>query len=119
MFRRLKNCHNSKDFRSLAKQRLPSPIFNYIDGGADDEITLLQNTKSFETCDLVPNILNSVEKIDTSVSIMGRKINSPLFFSPTALQRLFHHQGERAVAKAAEKFGTFFGISSLATVSIE
>ena len=119
MFRRLKNCHNSKDFRSLAKQRLHSPIFNYIDGGADDEITLLQNTKSFETCDLVPNILNSVEKIDTSVSIMGRKINSPLFFSPTALQRLFHHQGERAVAKAAEKFGTFFGISSLATVSIE
>ena len=119
MFRRLKNCHNSKDFRSLAKQRLPSPIFNYIDGGADDEITLLQNTKSFETCDLVPNILNSVEKIDTRVSIMGRKINSPLFFSPTALQRLFHHQGERAVAKAAEKFGTFFGISSLATVSIE
>jgi len=119
MFKKLKNCHNSKDFRTLAKQRLPSPIFHYIDGGADDEITLLQNTKSFEKCDLVPNILRSVEKIDTSVSIMGRKINLPLFFSPTALQRLFHHQGERAVGKAAEKFGTFFGISSLATVSIE
>ena len=119
MFKKLKNCHNSKDFRTLAKQRLPSPIFHYIDGGADDEITLLQNTKSFEKCDLVPNILRSVEKIDPSVSIMGRKINLPLFFSPTALQRLFHHQGERAVGKAAEKFGTFFGISSLATVSIE
>tara|TARA_Y100000746_G_C15357875_1_gene388708 strand:- start:5 stop:952 length:948 start_codon:yes stop_codon:yes gene_type:complete len=50
---------------------------------------------------------------------MGSRINLPLFFSPTALQRLFHHQGERAVAKVAEKFGTFFGISSLATVSIE
>ena len=119
MFKKLKNCHNSKDFRDLAKQRIPSPIFHYIDGAADDEITLLQNTKSFEKCDLVPNILRGVEEIDLSVTLMGKKINLPLFFSPTALQRLFHHQGELAVGKVAEKFGTFFGISSLATVSIE
>ena len=119
MFKKLKNCHNSKDFRTLAKQRIPSPIFHYIDGAADDEITLLQNTKSFEKCDLVPNILRGVEEVDLSVTLMGKKINLPLFFSPTALQRLFHHQGELAVGKVAEKFGTFFGISSLATVSIE
>ena len=60
-----------------------------------------------------------VEDIDMSVTVMGQKLNLPLFFSPTALQRLFHYQGERAVGKVAEKFGTFFGISSLATVSIE
>ena len=119
MFKKLKNCHNSKDFRTLAKQRIPSPIFHYIDGAADDEITLLQNTKSFEKCDLVPNILRGVEEVDLSVTLMGKKINLPLFFSPTALQRLFHLQGELAVGKVAEKFGTFFGISSLATVSIE
>ena len=119
MVKKLKNCHNSKDFRTLAKQRIPSPIFHYIDGAADDEITLLQNTKSFEKCDLVPNILRGVEEVDLSVTLMGKKINLPLFFSPTALQRLFHHQGELAVGKVAEKFGTFFGISSLATVSIE
>lgn len=119
MVSKLKNCHNSKDFRSLAKRRLPSPIFHYIDGGADDEATLRRNTEAFEKCDLVPNVLRGVENIDMSVSVMGSKINLPLFFSPTALQRLFHHQGERAVAKVAEKFGTFFGISSLATVSIE
>ena len=119
MFKKLKNCHNSKDFRTLAKQRIPSPIFHYIDGAADDEITLFQNTKSFEKCDLVPNILRGVEEVDLSVTLMGKKINLPLFFSPTALQRLFHHQGELAVGKVAEKFGTFFGISSLATVSIE
>ena len=119
MFKKLKNCHNSKDFRTLAKQRIPSPIFHYIDGAADDESTLLQNTKSFEKCDLVPNILRGVEEVDLSVTLMGKKINLPLFFSPTALQRLFHHQGELAVGKVAEKFGTFFGISSLATVSIE
>tara|TARA_Y100000996_G_scaffold414741_1_gene406597 strand:+ start:681 stop:1835 length:1155 start_codon:yes stop_codon:yes gene_type:complete len=119
MFKKLSRCHNTNDFRSLAKQRIPSPIFHYIDGGADDEITLSQNTKSFENCDLVPNVLKGVQDIDTSVSIMGKKIDVPLFFSPTALQRLFHHDGERAVAKVAEKHNTFFGISSLGTVSIE
>ena len=54
-----------------------------------------------------------------SVTVMGRKIAMPLFLSPTALQRIFHWHGERGVARAAEKFGTFFGISSLSTVSIE
>ena len=119
MFSKLKNCHNTDDFRLLAKQRLPSPIFHYIDGGADDEITLHQNTKAYEKCDLIPNVLRGVEEVDLSVSLMGKKINLPLFFSPTALQRLFHYDGERAVGKVAEKFGTFFGISSLATVGIE
>ena len=119
MFYRLKDCYNTNDFRLLAKQRLPSPIFHYIDGAADDEITLKQNTRAFEKCDLIPNVLRGVKDIDTSVSLMGKKINLPLFFSPTALQRLFHYDGERAVGKVAEKFGTFFGISSLATVSIE
>ena len=119
MVSKIASCHNSKDFRALAKQRLPYPIFHYIDGGSDDEATLIQNTEAFEKCDLVPNVLRGVEDIDISVSVMGSRINLPLFFSPTALQRLFHHQGERAVAKVAEKFGTFFGISSLATVSIE
>tara|TARA_B100000676_G_scaffold15821_1_gene14066 strand:+ start:831 stop:1985 length:1155 start_codon:yes stop_codon:yes gene_type:complete len=119
MFNRLSNCHNSGDFRKLAKERIPSAIFHYIDGGADDEATLRQNTKAYENCDLVPNVLKGVEDIDMSVTVMGQKLNLPLFFSPTALQRLFHYQGERAVGKVAEKFGTFFGISSLATVSIE
>tara|TARA_Y100001970_G_scaffold27023_4_gene32841 strand:- start:3643 stop:4800 length:1158 start_codon:yes stop_codon:yes gene_type:complete len=119
MFKKLSRCHNSKDFRSLAKQRIPSPIFHYIDGGADDEVTLSRNTKSFEKCDLVPNVLKGVQDIDMSVSVMGKKLDVPLFFSPTALQRLFHHDGERAVAKVAEKYNTFFGISSLGTVSIE
>ena len=59
------------------------------------------------------------ENIDISVELMGKKISTPLFFSPTALQRLFHHEGEIAVGKAAEYFNTFFGISSLATASIK
>jgi L-lactate dehydrogenase (cytochrome) len=116
---RLTDCHNVADFRRLAKQRLPSPVFHYIDGAGDDELTKERNTSSFDDCDLVPNVLAGVENIDMSTTVMGKKIGMPLFLSPTALQRLFHWQGERAVAAVAERFNTWFGISSLATVSIE
>ena len=116
---RLSNCHNIEDFRRLAKSRLPWPVFDYIDGAADDEITKARNTAAFDSVDLVPDVLAGVADIDTSCTIMGRKSALPLMLSPTALQRAFHRDGERAVAKAAEKFGVWFGISSLATHSIE
>ena len=119
MLRQLKNCHNVDDLRLLAKQRLPGPIFHYIDGAADDEVTYRRNTSAFEDCDLVPNVLAGVENIDMSATVMGQKLDLPIFCSPTALQRLFHHDGERAVAKAAEKFGTMFGVSALGTVTLK
>jgi len=68
---RLRDCHNFYDFRKLANRRLPGPIFNYIDGAADDEATHRQNTASFERCDLVPNVLRAVTGIDMSVTVMG------------------------------------------------
>ena len=78
---RLKDCHNFEDFRKLAKKKLPSPIFHYIDGGADDEVTLNRNTEAFNTCDLVPNVLSNVENIDLSTTVFGKKINYlPQFF---------------------------------------
>lgn len=116
---RLSKCHNFQDFRKLAQQKLPSPIFHYIDGAAEDETTYKRNTEAFEECDLVPNVLAGIEKVDMSTTIFGRKLDMPLFCAPTALQRLFHHDGERAVAKAAKKNNTMFGVSSLGTVSIE
>ena len=71
----LKDCHNFSDFRKLAQKKLPSPIFHYIDGGADDETTLRRNTDSFEDCDLVPNILANVGKPDLSTTLFERKID--------------------------------------------
>ncbi|MCL4672147.1 MAG: alpha-hydroxy-acid oxidizing protein [Sphingomonadaceae bacterium] len=115
----LSDCHNIADLRALAQRRLPWPVFDYIDGAADDETTKARNTAAFDEVDLVPNVLAGVETIDTRCTIMGRESALPLVLSPTALQRVFHWQGERAVARAAEKFGLWFGISSLATVSIE
>jgi len=116
---RLRDCHNFHDFRRLARRRLPGPIFDYIDGAADDEATHRRNTASFEDCDLVPNVLRGVDAVDLSVSVMGHRLAMPVYCSPTALQRLFHHEGERAVAAAAARYGTMFGVSSLGTVSLE
>ena len=67
----LKNCYNFEDFRKLAKKKLPAPIFHYIDGGADDEVTMNRNTDSFNDCDLVPNILNSVGEPDLKTEVFG------------------------------------------------
>jgi L-lactate dehydrogenase (cytochrome) len=119
MPRSLAKCSNVDDLRDLARRRLPGPIFHYIDGAADDELTYRRNTAAYDDYDLVPNILNGVADIDMSVEVMGQKLGLPVFCSPTALQRLFHYQGERAVARAAEKYNTLFGVSSLGTVSLQ
>ncbi|QND51236.1 alpha-hydroxy-acid oxidizing protein [Phyllobacterium sp. 628] len=116
---RLSDCYNFHDFRALAKRRLPGPIFDYIDGGADDEATLRRNSASFEDCDLLPGVLRGVETVDLSVTVMGQRLALPFYLSPTALQRLFHHRGEHAVASVAAKHGTMFGVSSLGTVDLE
>ena len=115
----IKDCYNFEDFRKLAKKKLPAPIFHYIDGGADDEVTLNRNTDAFNDCDLVPNILNSVGEPDLSTTVFGRKISMPLFLSPTAMQSLYDPDGDKASARAAEKFDTIYSMSTMASFSIE
>ena len=119
MFKTINNCNNVNDFRRLAKQKLPSPIFHYIDGAADDEVTYERNTRAYEDCDLIPNVLSGIKEIDMSATVLGQRLEMPIYCAPTALQRLFHYEGEIGVGKAAEKFGTMFGVSSLGTASIE
>ena len=79
----LKDCHNFSDFRKLAKKKLPSPIFHYIDGAADDEITYARNTSAFDDVDLVPNVLRGVENVDLSTTIFGKKLDLPFYLSPS------------------------------------
>ena len=115
----INDCYNFDDFRKLAKKKLPAPIFHYIDGGADDETTLKRNTNSFDDCDLIPNILRSVGEPNLSTTVFGRKIDMPIFLSPTAMQSLYHPDGDKASARAAEKFGTMYSMSTMASFSIE
>ena len=118
-FSRLNNCHNIADLRRLARRRLPAPIFHYMDGGADDEVTLRRNTQAFDDYELLPSQLTDVSNIDMSTSVLGQKIEMPLFLAPTAMSRLFNHEAEPAVARVAEEFGTLYSLSSLSTYSIE
>ncbi len=115
----INNCHNIDDFRTMAKSRIPAPLFHYIDGGADDESTLRRNTSAYDEYDLIPNGLADVASIDLSTTILSQKVSSPLFLAPTGMNRLFHHDGERATSRAAEKYGCYYSLSTLSSVSIE
>ena len=119
MTRRLNRCYNIAELRKRAKRRLPAPMFHYIDGAADDEWTLRRNTDAFSRYEFQPRTLVDVSAIDMSTSVFGERIDWPLFCSPTALSRLFHYEGERAVARAAHAQGTLYSLSSFSSMSIE
>jgi len=113
----LKNVVNIADLRLKAKRRLPKMVFDYIDGGADDELTLAHNTNAFREIGLVQNALTDISDIKTNVSIMGGESALPFVIAPTATSRLFNPRyGERAVASAAAKAGIPYSISTLGSV---
>ena len=116
---KLTDCHNVADLRRLAKRKLPWPVFNYLDGGADDELTLGWNTQAFNHYELLPTQLSDIGTIDLSTRVLGQDIAWPVFISPTGASRLFHHEKEPAVVRAANKFGTIYSLSTLGTTTIE
>ena len=116
---RLDQCHNIDDLRRLAERRLPAPMFHYIDGGADDERTLRRNSSAFADYELIPEVLRDVSVIDTSHRLFGQQLALPFFLAPTGMSRLFHHERELGVARAGEKFGTLYSLSTMGTTSIE
>ncbi len=107
------------DFRPLARRRLPAPLFHYIDGGADDEWTLRYNTRAFENHQLMPNQLRDVSRIDLRTRVLGTELAMPLVLSPTGMNRLFHHERELAVARAAARAGVCYSLSTMGNSSIE
>lgn len=115
----LARCYNIADLRDLAKRKLPSPMFHYIDGGADDEWTLRRNTEAFDDYELLPRYLNDISNVDLSTRVLGCDLKLPFFLSPTGMSRLFHHEKEIAAVRAAEKHGTLYSLSTLATTSLE
>jgi L-lactate dehydrogenase (cytochrome) len=115
----LSNCRNISDLRDLARKKLPSPIYHYLEGGADDEWTLDRNVSAFNEIELIPKSLVDVSTIDTSTEIFGRRIDWPVMLAPTGMTRLFNQDGELAAARAAHLSGTAYGLSTLATTTIE
>lgn len=115
----LDSCYNIADLRVRAKRKLPAPMFHYIDGGADDEWTLLRNSQAFSDYQIIPNHLRNIESIDLRTDILGTTLDLPFFLAPTGMSRLFHHHKEPAACRAANEAGTLYSLSTLATTSLE
>jgi len=115
----LKNCHNISDLRQRAKGKLPKPMFDYIDGGADDEWTMRRNTEAFDDYELMPNYLKDIDSIDLKTKVLGTELELPFFLSPTGMSRLFHHEKELGACRAANEFGTLYSLSTMSTTSLE
>jgi L-lactate dehydrogenase (cytochrome) len=117
--RRLARAVTIDDLRTIARKRAPRAVFDYADGAAEREIGLRRSREAFARVELVPSALQDVSAVDTSTAILGRPAALPLAFAPTGFTRLFHHEGERAVARVAERMGIPCGLSTVGTTSIE
>ncbi len=117
--RRLRKAASVEDFRRIAKRRLPHGVFDYIDGGAEDERSLANNSQAFGRYEFQPRILRDVSHLDTSTTIFGRPMAMPLILAPTGFTRIAQSQGELAVTRAAERAGIPCSLSTMGTRSIE
>ena len=117
--RRLATAGNLDDLRRMAKRRLPSGVFDYIDGGAEDEVALRANRDAYGRYEFRPRVLRDVSKVDTSSDLLGAPIPFPLVLAPTGYTRIADPQGELAVARSARRAGVPYTLATMATRSIE
>ncbi len=110
---------NLHDYENLARQTLPGQAFDFIAGGAEDEVTLNANRTAWQRLQLLPRVLMDVSNVNTSASVLGRRIALPVLLAPVALQRLAHPEGELAVARAAAAAGTVQVLSTMSSYTME
>ena len=117
--RRLRRAASVDDLRAIARRRLPRGVFDYVDGGAEDELTLAANRAAFDATGFRPRVLRNVSAVDVSSKLLGEPAAYPLALAPTGFTRIVHPEGELAVARAAARAGLPYTISTLSTCSIE
>lgn len=116
---RLDRAYAVADLRKAARARLPRPVWDYLEGGADGEVSLARNAAAFDAYPLVPRVLAGAAQPDASTGLFGQRVAAPLMLSPTGMSRLFHPGKEIAAARAAARAGVFYGLSTFGTTSIE
>jgi L-lactate dehydrogenase (cytochrome) len=117
--RRLSACHDIADLRAAGRRLIPRPVFDYVDGGADEEVSLRANTRAFRQFRFQPRTLVDVSEADTSAAFLGSVVPLPLALAPTGYTRMMHPAGEIAAARAAQKHGLPYTLSTMATTTIE
>ena len=110
---------NIWEIREAARRRLPPPLFDFLEGGGEDEWTLRRNIAAFDRWNLLPRTLVDVATIDTKTTVLGHAIDWPVMLGPTGMSRVFHNDGEMAIARAAAKAGTVYTLSTMSTFSME
>ncbi len=117
--RRMAAALTVEDLRRVARRRTPRPVFDYVDGAADAEISLARARATFRDLELVPSVLRDVSHVDVSATILGSVSAVPFSFAPTGFTRLMNHEGELAVARVAERRGIAYALSTMGTTTIE
>ena len=117
--RRLARAMTIADLRTVARGRVPRAVFDYTDGAAEGELSLLRARRMFQTLEFSPSVLHDVSGVDTSTTVLGRTSAFPFAFAPTGFTRLMHHEGECAVARVGERHGIPYALSTMGTTSIE
>ncbi len=117
--RRMQSAANIQDLRAIARRRLPRAVFDYVDGGAEDEVTYRRNAQDFHKWEFVPTVMRDVSNIDTSAEILGKPTPIPLILAPTGFTRIVDPLGELSVARVAMERAIPYSLSTLGTRSIE
>ncbi|MDX2376355.1 alpha-hydroxy-acid oxidizing protein [Microbacterium sp. LRZ72] len=115
----LTTTHTIADLRTLAHRSTPRPIFDFIDGGAGDEVTVRRNTEAFRGVSLLPRVLRDVSRIDTGANFLGTRAGSPFGLAPVGMTRLAHPDGELAAVRAARELGVPYILSTMTSSSLE
>jgi len=116
--RRLSRCHDIPDLRSAARRVIPRPVFDYVDGAADEELSLAGNVEAFRRWRFAPRALSDISAADTTGQVLGHAVTLPLVLAPTGFTRMLHPAGETAAARAAARHGLPYTLSTMATTSI-
>ena len=117
--RRLAGCHDVGDLRRVGRRIMPRPVFDYVDGGADEELSMAANIRAFRRWRFQPRALVDVSGVDTSARILDRAVPLPLALAPTGYTRMMHPDGEIGAARAAQRHGLPYTLSTMATTTIE
>src|SRR5579884_2992186 len=116
---RLARCYSIEDVAAKARRRLPKGALDYLEGGGEGECTLRRNRAAFDQLEFVPDMPRDVSRLDTSTTVLGDRVALPFALCPVGAPRMFHHDGELAAARAAGRAGIPYGVSTLATRSVE
>ena len=115
--RKLKKVVNLAEMRLLSKKRVPKAVFDYVDGGANDELAYARSQEIYSRVEFRARVLRDVSKIDLTADIVGQKSALPIIFAPTGYTRMMHYQGEVMIAKVCEENDLVYNLSTMGTTS--